>query len=153
MIWNLLLKGVIIAIHNEQVAEHGGICGIRDDGLLDSALARPQHQSCYCSASVFDLAAAYASGIIRDHPFTDGNKRTAFLASYVFLVINGCNCRLRKSTLSMSFWLWLQVKLTRPLFQIGYKTTLLRWNQMIHIIDGRERRSLFSCRTRTTVQP
>lgn len=89
MIWNLLLKGVIIAIHNEQVAEHGGICGIRDDGLLDSALARPQHQSCYCSASVFDLVAAYASGIIRDHPFTDGNKRTAFLASYVFLVING----------------------------------------------------------------
>jgi death-on-curing protein len=84
-----LLEGVVIAMHGEQIAEHGGSLGIRDAGLLSSALARPQNQAVYSESSVFDLAAAYAFGIIRNHPFVDGNKRTGFLAAYVFLDLNG----------------------------------------------------------------
>lgn len=90
MSWRWLLEGVVLAIHDEQIAEHGGSSGIRDAGLLSSALARPQHQAHYSDEpSVFDLASAYACGIIRNHPFVDGNKRTGFLAAYVFLNING----------------------------------------------------------------
>jgi len=90
MSWRWLLEGVVLAIHDEQIAEHGGSTGIRDAGLLSSALARPQHQAHFDNdPSVFDLAAAYAYGIIRNHPFVDGNKRTGFLAAYVFLHMNG----------------------------------------------------------------
>ncbi|TLU83272.1 MAG: type II toxin-antitoxin system death-on-curing family toxin [Chlorobium sp.] len=89
MSWRWLLDGVVMAIHDELIAEHGGSTGIRDEGLLSSALARPKNQAHYGDPSVFDLAAAYAYGIIRNHPFVDGNKRTGFLASYVFLNING----------------------------------------------------------------
>jgi death-on-curing protein len=94
MSWRWLLDAVVLAIHDEQIAEHGGSTGIRDAGLLSSALARPQQQAQYGDEpSVFDLAAAYAYGIIRDHPFVDGNKRTGFLTSYVFLHINGWQLR------------------------------------------------------------
>ncbi|TNJ36410.1 type II toxin-antitoxin system death-on-curing family toxin [Chlorobaculum thiosulfatiphilum] len=89
MSWRWLLDDVVLAIHDEQIAEHGGSTGIRDAGLLSSALARPKNQASYGEPSVFDLSAAYAYGIIRNHPFVDGNKRTGFLASYVFLNING----------------------------------------------------------------
>lgn len=89
MTWRWLLEGAVIAMHSEQMAEHGGSPGIRDANLLSSALARPQNQAAYGEPSVFDLAAAYAFGIIRNHPFVDGNKRTGFLASYVFLELNG----------------------------------------------------------------
>ena len=93
MTWRWLLEGVVIAIHDEQIALHGGIPGIRDDGLLSSALARPKQKANYGDSSVFDLATAYAYGIIRDHPFVDGNKRTGFLAAYVSLNINGWELR------------------------------------------------------------
>lgn len=89
MTWRWLMEGVVIAMHGEQISEHGGSLGIRDAGLLSSALARPQNQAAYGEPSVFDLAAAYAFGIIRNHPFVDGNKRTGFLATYVFLDLNG----------------------------------------------------------------
>ncbi len=89
MTWRWLIEGVVIAMHGELIAEHGGSAGIRDAGLLASSLARPQNQAAYGEPSVFDLAAAYAFGIIRDHPFVDGNKRTGFLAAYVFLDLNG----------------------------------------------------------------
>jgi death-on-curing protein len=71
------------------VAEHGGEAGIRNLGLLDSALAAPRHHYTYGERDIFVLAAAYAYGITRNHPFLDGNKRTAFLAAYTFLGING----------------------------------------------------------------
>ena len=89
MSWRWLKEGVVLAVHGEQIAEHGGCQGIRDAGLLSSALARPQQQATYGEPSVFDLAAAYAFGIIRNHPFADGNKRTGFLAAYAFLALNG----------------------------------------------------------------
>ncbi|NEX13155.1 MAG: type II toxin-antitoxin system death-on-curing family toxin [Prosthecochloris sp.] len=90
MSWRWIVDEVVLAIHDEQIAEHGGSTGIRDACLLSSALARPQNQAKYSDdPSVFDLAASYAYGIIRNHPFVDGNKRTGFLAAYVFLNING----------------------------------------------------------------
>ena len=89
MTWCWLREDVVVAIHSEQIAEHGGKAGIRDAGLLSSALARPQNQAVYGECSVFDLAAAYAFSIISNHPFVDGNKRTGFVAAYVFLYLNG----------------------------------------------------------------
>ena len=87
--WRWLTKNLILAIHDEQLAEHGGRPGIRDLGLLESALARPMNRAAYAKPTVFDLAAAYAFRIIRDHPFIDGNKRVAFLAAALFLLDNG----------------------------------------------------------------
>ena len=89
MTWRWLREDVVIAMHGEQIAEHGGSPGIRDAGLLSSALARPQNQVAYGKPSVFNLAAAYAFGVIQNHPFVDGNKRAGFLAAYVFLDLNG----------------------------------------------------------------
>jgi death on curing protein len=87
-IW--LLQDVIAAIHAEQLAEHGGPEGIRDLGLLESALARPRQQFAYGEATeITDFATAYGYGIARNHPFIDGNKRTAFVAIELFLALNG----------------------------------------------------------------
>lgn len=75
--------------HREQLIEHGGGQGVRDPGLLDSAMARPQNLAAYGDPSVAALAAAYAYGIARNHPFVDGNKRTAAVVSETFLTLNG----------------------------------------------------------------
>lgn len=79
----------VLAMHARQLAEHGGGTGVRDPGLLDSALQRPVNKTTYGEPDLFDLAAAYAYGIARNHPFVDGNKRTALVASRTFLIING----------------------------------------------------------------
>lgn len=80
----------VIAIHRRQIAEHGGIDGIRDQGLLESALARPQNiEASGESSGVAELAAAYAYGIAKNHPFIDGNKRVALVALRTFLLLNG----------------------------------------------------------------
>ena len=84
-----LTPAAIEIIHDEQLSEHGGAAGTRDQGLLDSALARPQNLFTYGEADLCTLAAAYAAGILRNHPFVDGNKRTAFLAAFTFLYLNG----------------------------------------------------------------
>ena len=83
--WRWLQRDVVLAIHDEQLAEHGGSPGIRDIGLLESALARPVNRAAYGEATVSDLAATYAFGLVRNHPFVDGNKRVAFLAAALFL--------------------------------------------------------------------
>lgn len=80
---------VVDAIHEAQLAEHGGLVGIRDSGLLESALARPRKLAAYGSPDLADCAAAYGFGIARSHPFLDGNKRTAFVAMELFLALNG----------------------------------------------------------------
>ncbi|MFP5460738.1 MAG: type II toxin-antitoxin system death-on-curing family toxin [Gammaproteobacteria bacterium] len=80
---------VIDAVHEAQLAEHGGLVGIRDSGLLESALARPRNLAGYGSPDLADCAAAYGFGIARNHPFLDGNKRTAFVAMELFLALNG----------------------------------------------------------------
>jgi death-on-curing protein len=80
---------VLRAVHEEQLAEHGGAAGTRDEGLFESALARPHHLLAYGHPDAADLAAAYGFGIARNHPFVDGNKRTAFVAVELFLDLNG----------------------------------------------------------------
>lgn len=89
MSWRWLSKAGVLAIHGEQLAEHGGTGGIRDEELLESALARPAHLACYGTPGATDLAAAYACGIAHNHPFVDGNKRTAFVVAAAFLALNG----------------------------------------------------------------
>jgi death-on-curing protein len=82
-------RQIIVAIHDEKLAIHGGASGLRDDGMLESALDRPRNRWAYESAELAELAAAYAFGIARNHPFVDGNKRTSLLALYTFLGVNG----------------------------------------------------------------
>jgi len=87
--WRWLRQDVVLAAPDAQLAEHGGASGLRDAGLLDSALARPQNLAAYAEPDAADLAAAHAFGIVRNHPFVDGNKRTALVAAELFLVLNG----------------------------------------------------------------
>ncbi|MEA3643601.1 MAG: type II toxin-antitoxin system death-on-curing family toxin [Lamprobacter sp.] len=86
-IW--LRTDVILAIHRRLLADHGGLTGLRDAGLLDSALGRPKQLLAYGSPDLYALAAAYAVGLVRNHPFVDGNKRIAFMSAYVFLARHG----------------------------------------------------------------
>jgi len=86
--WVWIDPGVVLAVHDEQLAEHGGAAGVRDAGLLDSALARPRNLALYGQPDVFELAASYAFGLARNHPFVDGNKRSAFVATELFLALN-----------------------------------------------------------------
>jgi death-on-curing protein len=79
----------VLVMHEEQLAEHGGATGIRDLGLLESALARPRNAWSYGQDDLVALGALYAAGVMRNHAFVDGNKRTGFLAAYSFLYING----------------------------------------------------------------
>jgi death-on-curing protein len=84
-----LIKAVVLALQEEQLAEHGGQPGIRDEGLLDSALDCPKNQFCHGTPDIYDLAAAYAYGIAKNHPFLDGNKRASLVVSATFLLLNG----------------------------------------------------------------
>jgi len=88
--WIWVADSVVVAIHEAQLAEHGGIAGIREGGLLSSALARPHNLEAYGDdPDAAELAAAYAFGIARNHAFLDGNKRTAFVVMELFLNLNG----------------------------------------------------------------
>lgn len=84
-----IARRTVLAVHAEQIAEHGGLAGIRDEGLLDSALMRPELKANYGETDIAMLAAAYAYGLARNHPFADGNKRTAYVAMELFLAKNG----------------------------------------------------------------
>lgn len=84
-----LRPDAVMAIHDAQLVEHGGSAGLRDHGLLESALARPLNLHAYGTPDLAALAAAYGFGIARNHPFVDGNKRTALVALETFLVLNG----------------------------------------------------------------
>ena len=85
-----LTRRMLDVLHDAQLREHGGSPGTRDEGLLESALARPQHKFAYAKRpDLATLAAAYAFGLARNHGYVDGNKRTAFMAAYVFLGLNG----------------------------------------------------------------
>lgn len=82
-------REIIEAIHAEQLELHGGAPGLRDEGMLESALNRPLQKIRYADPDIFELAAAYLLGIVKNHPFIDGNKRTGYLAADVFLALNG----------------------------------------------------------------
>ncbi len=87
--WVWIRPDLVDAIHDRQLAEHGGPSGIRDRGALQSALARAQNRAAYGDPDAADLAAAYAFGVARNHPFVDGNKRTAWVLARLFLALNG----------------------------------------------------------------
>ena len=89
IVW--LNKELLLAIHDRQLAEHGGTSGVRDDALLESALARPQQLHAYGSPDIADLAATLAYGLARNHPFVDGNKRSAAVACETFIELNGAS--------------------------------------------------------------
>jgi death-on-curing protein len=89
MSWAWLDLRTLILLHDESLLQHGGASGVRDDGLLQSALARAQNAAAYGEPDAAALAAVYAFGLAKNHPFVDGNKRAAFLATGVFLAING----------------------------------------------------------------
>ncbi len=87
--WVWVSQDVALAIHDEQLAEHGGASGVREMGSLESALGRLLNKATYEAADVPALAAAYAFGIAKNHPFVDGNKRTAYVVMELFLALNG----------------------------------------------------------------
>ena len=89
MDWNWIDKRVLLLLHDESLAEHGGASGLRDEGLLDSALARPLNLAAYEQPDVAALAASYALALAKNHAFVDGNKRAGFLAMGLFLFLNG----------------------------------------------------------------
>ena len=82
-------RDVVLAFHEQLLAEHGGSAGIRDEGMMDSALGRPENLFAYGKPTLFDLAAAYAFGLVKNHPFVDGNKRIGFATAALFLDLNG----------------------------------------------------------------
>lgn len=105
--WRWLSKAALIMLHDESLAEHGGGAGVRDLGLLDSALNRPLNVVAYCDPAsppdVATLAASYGVGMAKNHAFIDGNKRAAFLAVGLFLALNGwrLHCSQTEATLTM----------------------------------------------------
>lgn len=96
------------------MAEHGGRPGIRDEALLESALARPQQIAAYGDPHPADLAAAYAFGLVRNHPFVDGNKRTGFVAAATFLLLNGHELEAAEQEVVTTFWRLADGSLTEP---------------------------------------
>ncbi len=84
-----LLEQTLLSVHDAQIAEHGGAPGLRDRGLLESALAHPRNLFACGNPSLFELAAAYGARIVQNHPFVDGNKRTGYVATRLFLLLNG----------------------------------------------------------------
>ncbi|MBA2770584.1 MAG: type II toxin-antitoxin system death-on-curing family toxin [Sphingomonas sp.] len=101
--WTWVAADVAIAAHAEQLAEHGGGEGVRDMKLLESAMARPQNLAAYGDPDAAALAAAYAFGIARNHPFVDGNKRTAAVVSETFLILNGHALEAKDAELVVAF--------------------------------------------------
>ena len=89
MAWVWVDKDMLLLLHDESLAEHGGDSGLRDEGLLDSALARPENLAAYEQPEFAALAASYCVGLAKNHPFVDGNKRAALLATGLFLLLNG----------------------------------------------------------------
>lgn len=87
--WHWISELLALTIHDRQLSEHGGLSGLRDKNMLESALARPQNLSVYGTPDAAELAASYGYGIAKNHPFVDGNKRTAFVACELFLHLNG----------------------------------------------------------------
>lgn len=87
--WTWIDKRLLLLLHDESLAEHGGLAGMRDEGLFDSALVRPRNVLAHGDPDFAALAAAYGFGLAKNHPFVDGNKRAAFLSIGLFLAING----------------------------------------------------------------
>lgn len=101
--WTWVVLEAATAAHAEQLAQHGGGDGVRDRGLLESAMARPQQLDAYGEPDLASLAASYAFGIARNHPFVDGNKRTAAVVAETFLILNGARLTATDAELVVCF--------------------------------------------------
>lgn len=93
---------LVLAIHDRLLAEHGGGAGVRDESLLQSALARPLNHIAYASSDIIELAAKYTTGIVQNHPFMDGNKRTGFVIGVLFLELNGYRFTAREEAVAQA---------------------------------------------------
>ena len=124
--WRWLSIRSVLAIHAEQLAEHGGGSGVRDMALLESALARPMNLAAYGEPDAAMLAAAYAFGITRNHPFVDGNKRTAFVASVTFLLRNGFDLDATEPDAALTFVALASGKLTEDALASWFRQRLLK---------------------------
>jgi len=117
--WRWLSKDAALTYHEEQIHEHGGALGVRDEGLLESALARPENLAAYGEPDAAALAAAYAFGVARNHPFVDGNKRTAAVLMETFLLINGFELTADDASLVVTILALAAGEITEP--------TLAQW--------------------------
>lgn len=109
-----LLKSVLVAVHAEQLAEHGGPSGIRDEARLDVAVERPKSLLAHGHPAICDLAAAYAFAIAKGHSFVDGNKRTSFVATELFLALNGYGLQADDTECTMTWLALADGSLTEP---------------------------------------
>ncbi len=101
--WSWIGRDVAVTLHADQIAEHGGAAGTRDEGGMESALARPLNLAADGTPDAAELAAAYAYGLARNHPFVDGNKRTAAVVSITFLIVNGLDCSASPADVVVAF--------------------------------------------------
>ncbi len=102
MSWRWVDRRALVLLHDDSLAEHGGAPGLRDEGLLESALVRPINLAAYGQPDVAALAACYGVGLAKNHPFVDGNKRAAFLAMGLFLGLNGLRLRASQSDATLT---------------------------------------------------
>lgn len=114
--WRWIDRRALLLLHDESIAEHGGASGIRDEGLLDSALARPLNLVAYGEPDWAELAASYGVGLAKNHPFVDGNKRAAFLAVGLFLALNGRRLVATQAEATMSMLAVAAGSLDEPAF-------------------------------------
>lgn len=103
MAWRWISEALVRAVHGEQLAQHGGAPGVRDGGLLASALGRPQNLAAYGDPDCAALAASLAFGIARNHPFVDGNKRSSFVAGALFMELNGFRLEASEADVVLTF--------------------------------------------------
>ena len=123
-IW--VLRDVVIAVQQMLLAEHGGLSGIRDEALLDSALLRPQNLFSYSNpVSIFDLAASYSYGLARNHPFIDGNKRVALTTAALFLEINNYSLNAKEAETVITFELLASGELTEKQLSLWFQNSTI----------------------------
>lgn len=122
MKWRWIDRGALVLLHGESLAEHGGSAGLRDEGLLDSALTRPRNLLAYGTPDFADLAAAYGTGIVRNHPFVDGNKRAGFLAVGLFLALNGYRLEASQADATLTVLALAAGELDEPAFAEWVRT-------------------------------
>ena len=121
-IW--VLREAVIAVHQMLLAEHGGLSGIRDEALLDSALSRPQNLFSYAKpVSIFDLAASYSYGLVLNHPFVDGNKRIALTTAAIFLEINSYSLDAAEAETVITFELLASGELTEKQLSLWFQNS------------------------------
>jgi death on curing protein len=117
-----VLRETVLTLHEQLVAEFGGTAGIRDEGLLDSALGKPENLFTYGKPTLFDLAASYGFGLVKNHPFIDGNKRAGFTVAVVFLELNGYRFQAAEAEAAVSTLAFAAGDMTEQEFAAWLKT-------------------------------